>query len=98
MNNNTSEYVAKEQITDYENIFGYLPDYITTVNSILDEVMLDKRGEDYVGEFSDKNKKAAQALDEIHAYNDDFFDININQALTNDDILQRFNIKVQVYC
>ena len=88
MQNNT-ELLCADSDRDNEIRFDLLPDYITTVNSIIEYIEItetdihgDTTTDDY---FSPRTIKAIKALDPIHAYNDDLFDAEQNKVISVKD-------------
>ncbi|SMN02694.1 hypothetical protein SPONN_1674 [uncultured Candidatus Thioglobus sp.] len=76
------------QIEEFDNIFEWLPDNITTVNVILDSVNFDLK------EFEIKTESVVKNLDKKHAYNDDFFDTATNKVITKNSILEKYNLEI----
>ncbi len=76
-------------LTKDDIIFDYLGDEVTTVVSVLESIYFNNS--EY--ELSNENKVIVLALDNIHYYNDDLFNLLTNEVLTKEDILTKYNIK-----
>jgi hypothetical protein len=77
-------------LTKNDNIFNYLGDEITTVILALESIYFNNN--EY--ELSAKNKATILALNKIHYYNDDLFNLFTNEVLTKENILEKHCIKV----
>lgn len=91
-----------ETITEYENIFALLPNTITTIESIIEHIEItetDKHlGAELFWYYSEETIQAVKDLNlDWNKCHDDFFDTETNEVLTDDDILERYNIKVLHY-
>ena len=73
---------------EVDNIFDFLPDNITTVNVILDSINFN------LGEFSTSTENIVKKLDKKHAENDDFFDTDTNQVMSESDICKKYDLKM----
>ncbi len=71
-----------------DNIFDYLPENITTVNVVLDSVNFN------LNEFSKKVESFVKKLPAKYSNNDDFFDIDLNQVVTQNDIYKKYNLEI----
>ena len=96
MQNNT-ELLCADSDSDNEMRFDLLPDYITTVNNIIEYIEItetdiygDTTTDDY---FSPRTIKAIKALDPIHAYNDDLFDAKNNKVISKQDAESLYSIE-----
>ncbi len=84
-------------LTENDSVFEYLADNITTVSSALEaiKIVTSEDGVDlYYSDLSVENAVAVLSLDKSHYYNDDFFDLDTNKALTKQDIFKKYNIKL----
>lgn len=81
------------------NVFEYLPAEITTLETIMEYIEIvetDKYGDTEPDcDFSLRSVQAVKNLrldwNECH---DDFFNTKINKVMTNQDILEQYNIKI----
>ena len=96
MQNNT-ELLCADSDSDNEMRFDLLPDYITTVNNIIEYIEItetdiygDTTTDDY---FSPRTVMAIKALDPIHAYNDDLFDAKNNKVISKQDAESLYSIE-----
>jgi len=81
-------------LTEEENVFEYLNDEIATVQSILEAIYF-KDDDRY--ELSAENKATILALDNIHYYHDDLFNLLTNKIFTEEDVLETYHIKLFGY-
>ena len=79
-------------LTEDDNIFDYLGGEFTTVTTMLEIIAT---GVDEMNiDPSTENKETVLSLDKTHYYNDDLFNLYLNKAVTNQDILRDYNIKI----
>lgn len=76
-------------LTKDDNMFDYFGDELTTVALALESIYF----HDSERKLSAENKASVLALDNIHYYNDDLFNLLTNEVLTKEDILTKYNIK-----
>lgn len=70
------------------NVFDYLPDYMTTVNVVLDSINFG------LNEFSNEIENTVKKIDKKHAHNDDFFNTNTNQVVTLEDVCKKYDLEI----